>query len=661
MTALLLVGVLSAPVLLTGCRPGGGAGSSDSSETPGDGQPDGDGGQDIGDDGQGPGDDGDEPEPGDQPELLRASVYDDRLQEPTSDYPGSGVEPYLETSVRPGDEVLVGQGRLTVTLHWARPVSLDDIEPFISLDPTPTREWNWLPEWGEGSCLQFVYNPDEGPTGVSVILTAGMPLGGDETLAEDFTFHITRDEEPSVTMQVVGTPWIKSPYDRPYSGYAVRAGRHEVRVEFSHTPDRASAEDGLGVGRRSYIDEARWESERVLLLTLDLAPSERAVLDVNGTELPGWMPVARQTPLVLEGREAVSLAVLTDPADPVRPPELTPLNPPFEPGSVSPDGEWALLWEKAPYAYAEEAPDVRPVPWLVSLETGRLVCVDGIADFSWMVPSRRAGWSADGRLIAPFSSQILALTPGLDPAASMVLDGPAPESRWKYLATSVSPDGLRLAWLEITPYPAGQWAETMDLTVLDLATLARTKYPAAAPVRLYDSVYYETPEIVWLPLGDIGLWRDPADGPGFGRKVLWTLDRASGEFVEAEGGFTAPDGRALAGPVFWTHHENEADWLAAGLAVGTEPTPSAGGQAVLVTPGGRFNLAEIEAGRWSLVKVELSPDGELLALEDGSGRGQIHVYRCGNGEEVRSLEGRLLGWTPDGRLWLVVPAEQPPE
>ncbi len=592
-------------------------------------------------------------------------VYDDRLQEPTPDY-GSPVESYLETVVRPGDTVLVGQGAVTVTLIWGATVKLEAVRPYLSLDPAPRGQWNWLEEWIYGSCLQFRYTADEGLPGISVTLGKGMPLGGDRSLEADFTFRLERREEPAVEMTVVGLPWVRSPSgERTLTGFAVPAGRLEVGLVFSHAPDRAAVESALGIGRGSSIIAARWEGERRLSLSLDLAAGRAVVLDVNGVPVPGGIPIARQTPLVLAGRAPVSLATYDRPEDGSAGPRLLPLSIPLVPGAVSPDGGWALLWEEAPVLFDEsgEAPEIHTVPWLVETAAGRAECLDGPVRFNWLHRSGdRGGWAADGRYVMPEYGRIVAVIPGESPPNPVVLDGPAPGYGWKYLSHSVSPDGRRLAWLEVSRRPDGGDADTMDFTVLDLTTLERREYRAAAPVRLFDGVYYETPEIVWLPGGEPALWRHPPGPGGLARKVLMVLDPSSGRFVER--GFIAPDGKVLERPLAWTWHPGGAGWTETGLALGAETTAGRW-RIVLVGKTGRRPLeigsvdgtgvtGERLLGSAGLRRAEFSPGGEFLAVEEVPG-GTVRLFRCSDGEEVRTFTGRLLGWTTGGVLWLVVP------
>lgn len=641
---------VAAGTCLPGCRSGGdpsagnggsgGAGSGGGGQDSGGGSPGGSGGSGGG-----------------ALPPLEVVVYDDRLSLGTADTP-SGLEPYLETAVEASETVLVGQGDVTVTLTWAQRVRLEDLESFLSLDPVPESAWNWLEEWGDGSVLQFRYRASEAAEGARVTLDPGLPLGGSDRLEEEFAFTITRVTEPAVTMTVAGLPWVTSPYERLFTGYAVPTGSQVITLEFSHPPDQVSVEERLGLraapdGRwLSFTGErleaaAEWSGDRTLELTLDLAEGDRVVLDTNGALVPGHIPLARQSPLVMEGRPPRSLAVFGQPTAAGSSPTIVDLPVPAARGRLSPDGNWVLLWEHAPFAFpGEDTSDHRLVPWLARAADGTARCLDGAVAFNWVHRcADSGGWAADGRYIIPEHSRIVAVTPGPGEVRTAVLDGPTPDGNWKYLSYSVAPDGGRLAWLEIARDAQGRHAEGMTLVVLDLAGGERSVYPDAAPTRLYDGVYYETPTIVWLPLGQVGLWRDgPAGQPG---RVLLAFDEAGGRFAPTE--FTAPDGKPLSGPQFWTIHADSAAWQSSGVAIGTEPTATGSFRQVLVTSAGRFEL-ELPGG---LDRAALSPDGRWLAAQPAPGP-QVLIIDRSTGETVRSLDGQLVGWGPDGALWLLV-------
>lgn len=651
---LLLVMAVVAGAGLVGCRGrgddatggngAGGVGSgSGGSGTPGD--PGGSGGS------GGSGASGDRP-------PLEITVYDDRLAQATGDTPFSGVEPYLETGVEPGDAVQVGQGAVTVTLRWAQRVKLADIQPFLALDPAPVSEWNWIEEWGDGSILQFRYLPDEAAAGVSIVLAVGLPLSDSTALETDYAFTLTRVAEPVVTMTVAGLPWVRSPYERPFTGYSVPLWRQAVTLEFSHAPDRVSVEERLGLraaaGGRwlSYLGrpleaKATWSGDRTLNLVIDLAEGERVILDVNGSAVPGYIPLARQSPLVLEGRSVKALAAFRQPADVESGVITTSLPLPLEGGRLSPDGAWAILWEHAPFVFpGEDTPDARLVPWLVRLADSQAVCLDGLVSLNWVHRcGNSGGWTADGRYVVPEHSRLVAVTPSAGEVGTTVLDGPTPDGNWKYFSYSVAPDGGLLAWLELARDAEGRHSQGMTLVVLDLATGQRRVYPDAAPVRLYDGVYYETPPITWLPLGQVGLWRDaPAGQSG---RVLMALDDGTGRFGAVE--FMAPDDKVLAEPEFWTTHPSAEEWRASGVAVGVERAADGALRRVMVTSAGRFAL-ELAGG---LGAAAPSPDGRWLAVEAVEG-GEVVLIDRSSGATVRSFAGTLLGWAPDGTLWLMV-------
>jgi hypothetical protein len=583
--------------------------------------------------------------PGSSGGPLQVAYNDNRLRQGSAGYYDFDAD-YLGGSISPGQEVLVGEGDFLVTLVWSQPVTLEGIKPFIVLDPPPTREWNWLPEWQSGSTAQFMYREaDRSVLGVAVTLKAGLPLGGGKTLEADYAFTIRRCQEPSVTATVAGLPWVKAPYDRVVAGYVVQTGRYEARFEFSETPDRASAEKTLGT-LDGHLRACRWDGDRALLVTADVAAGATLVFDLNGTVIPGSIRLGNQTPLVLVGAEPTALACLDDPGDPASAPRSVTLKVPLRAGDVAPQGGRVLLWEVVPNLFdaSGESPTERLEPWVAATADGAAEPLGGIADVEWGYEvSERSGWSADGRLILPVQDRAVAVSWASGRPAAEILDGPTTDGHSWYLSRAVSPDGRTLAWLEFDPStPPDANAETLRLVVLDLSTGQRREYPKAAPVRLYESVYYERPRILWTPLGEIALTPEET----LPAASLRVLDPTTGRFAPRE--FVGPDGKTLL-VLAWTVHSGQDDWRAKGLAVGVDEK----GAAILVSSAGRQTLDLGEGGTIQPGRLQFSPAGELLAVECA---GRVRIFRCPSGDLVQAVEGQLAGFSADGKLWLVVPA-----
>ncbi len=115
------------------------------------------------------------------PGSLEVRVFDGRLRQYATNYFDFDYTSYTETVVNPGQEVLVGQGYILLTLVWTQPVTLESIRPFLLFEPAPDPQWNWLQNWPDehsGSCLQVRY-PAESPVPMAAVcFGAGLPLGG---------------------------------------------------------------------------------------------------------------------------------------------------------------------------------------------------------------------------------------------------------------------------------------------------------------------------------------------------------------------------------------------------------------------------------------------------------------------------------------------------
>ncbi len=656
LAVLILLAVVFGGGALSGCRkaiPPADGGTAD----PGGQNPDGSGGSAAGRSG-GTGN------PAGQMGALQVTVSDNRLKQFTTDYASFDSPAYLEIAVSPGQKVLVGQGGVSINLAWLTPVGRETVEPFVTADPPPPDGVTWFPDWSGGSLLRLSYPPPDRPdgaSGIQVTLKAGLSLGYSRTLAEDFVFTVRRGPEPAVTASVKDLPWVQIPYEgRVIAGYVVPPGRYTVRFDFSQAPDQASVAETLGRLEAPWelppgaIVGSRWDGDRTLFVDVDLPEETTSVFNLNGAVVPGGLRVAHEDPLVLVAARATALAYLDDPRSPSPMPRLLPLAAPLVPGSLSPAGDWALLWEESPtvFCMSDAYPAYRLLPWAVRTSDGQGWPLSAAAEpESCAGALDEGGWAADGRLVLPAPEEVVAVTlsgdvpgRGADVSGREVLYSEAAGEGRGCLSRAISGDGRYYACLELDPPPvAGENRSTMTLVVLDLATGRAQTYPAAAPAD-YEADSYFAPPILWWPLGETALppvdWRRPG--------IFRVFDPTGGKFVERQ--FLGPDGKPLAASA-WTMHDAEADWLADGRAIGSDEA----GKVVLVTATGRvpldFGSPKVAADS-QVYRAEFSPAGDLVAVERG---GFTWLFRCPGGEKVwdRALEGRLLGWTKDGRLWLV--------
>ncbi len=619
----LLALLVAAPVGLGGCR---------KTEPPGQGQAGGSGGA------------------GGSGIPLQVSIYDQRRLYPRTGMGSFQPSDFLETRVSSGQDVLIGEGNFIVTIGWFKKVSPEAARASIVLDPPPAGDWSWEPQEVPTSTLQLFYREDQWSVPkVNVTLKGGMPLGPTETLAQDFTFTVTRAKEPTMTASVTGFPWVKIPTDRVVEGYVLPAGRHELRLEFSAAPDHQEAEEAL-IGSVPGVIESRWADDRTFIVTLDLVDGEDpVVLNINGVAVPGGLRFSHIDPLALAGKAPVGLACYEDPDDLAAGPRLTELPLPLGPGRVAIGGERVLLLEDVRSVdVAYDSPWLYPIPWVVDTRTGDARCLEGPFETDPIAMGvGMYGWAADGRLALPlWDGSTVLIDPGAaDPAedAWRVWAPPKPQSD-ACLTRSVSPDGRRLALLELADaYDPND--STMRLVLMDLATAQRTAdYPAAGKAVLYDGEYWQRPPLLWSPDG--GLWL-PADET-LPAAQFRMFDQASGTFVTRD--FTAPDGKPLKA-FAWTVHSGPADWLANGRAVGFE---AANEQLLLVSASGRKQLGLTDGNPGPLMRAAFSPDGSLLAVQSGT---RAFLFRCPSGEKARDIEGQFVGFSAGGQLWVLVPAE----
>lgn len=503
--------------------------------------------------------------------------------------------------------------------------------------------------------LQFLYRADQWAVPeVQVTLKVGLPLGGGNTLAQDFAFTVSRTAEPTMTASVAGCPWARLPYERPVAGYVLPAGRYEARFEFSPAPDHAAAEKVLLTTAPGVV-ESRWADDRTLIVTLDLvSDADPAIFSANGVPVPGTVCLARLDPLVVAGREKTALACLEDPGSATAEPKLIALSLPLEAGKLAFDGQKTLLLEDVINVDIRyDTPQTVPIPWVVDTRTGEARCLEGpFASSQIGMLLGMYGWAADGRLVLPLTDESAVLVEvgsggfacGDNPIIPPGMPGVGP-----FISSAVSPDGRKLAWLDLAYAPAGGTA-LMGLAVADTETGATVEdYPDAAEAVLYDGNTWETPPILWSPVGDI--WLPPQET--LPAAQFRELDKTGGVFAVRE--FLAPDGKPLQA-LAWTVHSGQEDWLANGRTVGYEVGGQDGSQKlVLVTASGRVPLALTGDGNYgSAAGAAFSPDGSLVAVQSGE---KLFIFRCPSGEKVREVEGRYLGFARGGQLWLVVPGE----
>ncbi len=609
---------------------------------------------------------------------FAVEITDWRKAEPSVNFDDFGPE--LNTVVKtPGQNVVVGEGLLSLTVYFNANATFDKVEPLVVLDPPPKAGLRWFDDWDGVTMLTFAYEPGEAPEGLTAVFKAGLPLRDGSTLASDFPLTVTRAKEETVTAWVEGFPWVTAPYTRHTACYTLPSGLYVARFEFSKAPAKDSAEEALR--KTAGVKDVRWEDARHLVATVELAtPGSRVVLNLNGVSIPGSPCLGRQTPLVLRcerpvclvGIEAQDLSDQTRPLPPKA--EVVPLPLPLEPGGLSLDGSRVLLWETAELAVEEsgDGPDHLSLPWIVPLAAPTPSAASGTATQAvgtplCLAPSVHwpvaAGWAKDGRLIVadPSGDGVLGFGPTADLPAVLVpagLDPQNPGDRRGILSASVSPDGRCLAWLELEPVDGGG-AVAMKFVLLDLDSGRLTEYPGAAPVVVFE-VVYERPEIVWLPAGKIGIWRAAPDARSTSDAAvlnIWDEERR----VFAPSPFLAPDGQPIYRAMAWTMEPTEDAWREEGLVLAVTPA----GKLTLATPKGRVALKPGDVFlsdtyaflRWCREgRCSFSPAGDFLAVQ---GDAWTRVFRCPGGEFVRQFDGQLLGWAPDGRLWLVAPTPAP--